>query len=148
MTAPALSTEQLAQLKVLMTYPAALKYHDTVVPEDERVDLAVAFAVHGDLRLVAADVLRVACLSASGEPDLTTAATKKIKVGPIEIEKAVKAGIQISQLNADAWCRRASELMAACALAGRSGLLRSPVAGMASGSNPQPVFVVQGRTKP
>lgn len=136
-----LTPEQLAELRVYAT-AAALKYHDQVVPEAERVDLAASFAVHSDLRLVAADVLRVACLHASSESTLDTAATKRIKVGPIEIEKAVKAGIPANQLNADAWCSRARELTGLVITGKRAGLIRSPLGGMASGNNPEPVFSV------
>ena len=140
MTAPALTDAQQAQLRVLAT-AAALTYHNTTVPEGERVDVAESYAVHGDLRLVAADVLEAACLHAQGHPTAAAqAATRKIKIGPIELERAASTTVSAEQVNAGAWCERASRLRKEAGR--RSGLVRSPLAGMRSGSSPEPVFTV------
>lgn len=145
MTAPALTDEQQAQLRVLAT-TAALAYHDASVPEGERVDVAASYALHGDLRLVAADVLEAACLHARQQPGSNAAgATRKIKVGPIEVEKVVSAATDPTSVLASAWCERATRLRKEAS--SRTGLIRSPVAGMVGGSNPDPVFRVTRQRK-
>lgn len=142
----ALTDEQLAQLRVHAT-AAALTYHDQVLPEGERVDLAASFAVHGDLRLVAADVLEAACLHVQGRPGPEqTGAVKKIKLGALEIERAAPTTAASDQNNATAWCERAARLRKQAE--SRAGLIRSPVATMHS-SNSEPVFcVTQDRAGP
>lgn len=140
MTAPALTDSERASLKVLVT-AAALAYHDTTVPEGERVDVIASYAVHGDLRLVAADVLETACLYAQGHPEtVQQAALKKIKIGPIELERAASSTVAADQVNASAWCERAARLRKEAG--SLTGLIRSPLAGMVSGSSPDPVFCV------
>ncbi|GAA5503013.1 hypothetical protein Dxin01_02762 [Deinococcus xinjiangensis] len=137
MTTPILTDSQLAQLKVLAT-AAALTYHDTTVPEGERVDVAASYAVHGDLRLVAADVLEVACLHAKREVADHPAPVKRMKDGGEEIEFFASASkVEVS---AGGWCDRASRLRKEAE--SKAGLIRSPVAGMRSGANPAPVFTV------
>lgn len=137
-----LTPEQLAELRVYAT-AAALKYHDQVVPEAERVDLAASFAVHGDLRLVAADVLEAACLHAKGVAGAATAErVKRFRVEG-EYEEEYFAGGSVEGANAESWCARASSLKDQVT-AGRQpgGLIRSPVAGMLSGGSRTPVFQV------
>lgn len=146
MTAPALADEQLAQLKVLMIYPAAFTYHEAVVPQEEQIDLAVAFLVHGDLRLVAADVLQVACQHASAQQADLGPSVKRFRIEG-DYEEEYFPGLSGGAVQAEAWCARAEALRSEVTLAGRSGLLRSPVAGMVSGANPVPVFTVARRSQ-
>lgn len=138
MTLPALTDAELAQVKVYAG-AAALRYHNSTLPEESRVDLSVSFAVHGDLRLVAADVLEAVCLHASGQPT-GSAAAKRIKVGKIEIEKAASTARSELQVNAEAWCARAVRLRQDAGR--RTGLIRSPLATMRAGGNPVPTFSI------
>lgn len=138
--APTLTAAQLAELKVHAT-AAALAYHDTTVPAADRVDLASSYLVHEDLRLVAADVLEAACLHAQAHPVVAEAsAIKKIKVGPIELEKAVARTVPPEQVNAGAWCERAARLRREAGR--RTGPLPSPLASMRAGGSNAPVFTI------
>lgn len=101
----ALSADDLKRLRVLVT-PAALAAHETLDPA-EQVDAELAFEVHGDVRLVAADILETVCLKARGVA-VTAPGKKRIKVGEIEIEKAGTG--TVSAANADAWCAAAARL--------------------------------------
>ena len=143
MTAPALTDAQLAQLRVLAT-AAALTYHDTTVPEGERVDVAESYAVHGDLRLVAADVLEAACLHAQAQAADGPAQIKRLKDGGEELE--FFATVSADQVQSGAWCERSARLRKEAGR--RSGLVRAPLAGMRSGSQAEPVFTVTRRTEP
>lgn len=140
MTAPALTDAQLAQLRVLAT-AAALTYHNSTVPEGERVNVAESYAVHGDLRLVAADVLEAACLHASKAASGSSGGVKRIKIdGELEVEKF--AATSADSVTAETWCARAARLRAEVKASGAGGgrLVASPLAGMRSGSRPVPVF--------
>lgn len=136
----ALTEEQLAALRVHAT-AAALAYHDRDVPEGERVDLAASFAVHGDLRLVAADVLEAACLHLQGVD--AAGATERVKRFRVEgqYEEEYFAGASTEGVSAAAWCARAERLRAEVKAEKRTGgLIRSPLAGMLSGGSGAPVF--------
>ena len=100
-----LSADQLKRLRVLVT-PAAWAAHEVLSAVD-RVDAEMAFEVHGDVRLVAADILETVCLKARGAA-LTAPGKKRLKVGKIEIEKAATGNA--SSANADAWCALAARL--------------------------------------
>ncbi len=142
---PTLTATQLAELKAHAT-AAALAYHDTTVPSADRVDLVSSYAVQRDMRLVAADVLEAACLHAQAHPPpVAASAIKKIKVGPIELEKAVAKTVRPEQVNADAWCARAARLRREAGR--RTGVLPSPLAGMRSGGSTAPVFTITRPTE-
>lgn len=97
-----------AQLKTLRTYvtPAAWAAHQAL-PADEQVSVDDAFDVHGDLRLVAADVLETVSLKAA-EKAVVAPGKKKIKVDVIEVEKAAVGTVSGPQ--AEAWYKLAERL--------------------------------------
>ncbi|GAA5514775.1 hypothetical protein Dcar01_03536 [Deinococcus carri] len=101
----ALTDAELKRLRVLVTPPAWAAHN--ALPEAEKVNVEDAFEVYGDLRLVAADVLEAACLKAS-----STAATapgkRRIKVGPIELERS--AAGTVDGIQATTWCALATRL--------------------------------------
>lgn len=101
----ALSADDLKRLRVLVT-PAAWAAHEAL-DSTERVDAELAFEVHGDVRLVAADILETVCLKARGAA-LTAPGKKRFKIEGIEIEKAATG--TVSAANADAWCALAGRL--------------------------------------
>ena len=101
----ALSDADLKRLKVLVS-PAAWAAHQAL-PEAERVSLEDALEVHGDLRLVAADVLETVCLKAQ-QVAVVAPGKKRVKVGKIEIEKAAVGTASAAQ--APAWCALAARL--------------------------------------
>jgi hypothetical protein len=101
----ALADADLKRLKVLVS-PAAWAAHQAL-SSAEQVSLEEAFEVHGDLRLVAADVLETVCLKAR-EKAVVAPGKKRIKVDVIEIEKAAVGTVSTPQ--ADAWCALATRL--------------------------------------
>ena len=101
----ALSADDLKRLRVLVT-PAAWAAHEAL-DSAEQVDAELAFEVHGDVWLVAADILETVCLKARGVA-LTAPGKKRFKIEGIEIEKAATG--TVSAANADAWCTLAGRL--------------------------------------
>ncbi|GGR68193.1 hypothetical protein GCM10008959_32860 [Deinococcus seoulensis] len=145
MTAPApatLTPEQLASVRTYAT-AAALNYHDTQVPEGDRVDLHAAWLVHQDLRLVAADVLEAACLRASqAAAGVSAGNVKRVKVDG-EVETEFFAATPVDDVTASSWCARAERLRKqASSGAGGSRIVPSPLAGMVVGGRLEPVFRV------
>jgi hypothetical protein len=135
-----LSSAQLAQVKVFTT-AAAWTAHEAL---PERVDLNVAYAVHGDLRLVATEVLDAVSAAAVAAAAERSGGVKRIKVeGEFELERFAATDGQAA--GATAWSARAARLRAEAARAGRGGPVRSPLAGMRTGSSPQPVFQITPR---
>lgn len=128
-----LTDEQRAELRVHAT-AAALSYHDQTVPATARVDPAASFFVQRDLRLVAADILETAALYAAQASE-GTSATKKIKVGKIEIEKA--AQVASGTVDAGVWTARAARLRQDVTQGQRRGL---PLAGIRIGLSGPPSF--------
>lgn len=97
---------ELRRLRVLVT-PAAWAAHQAL-PEAEQISLPDALEIHGDLRLVAADVLETVCLKAREQNVASTGGLKRLKIeGELEVEYAAGGGA-----SADAWCERAAALHA------------------------------------
>lgn len=144
MAPPALTEEQLALVKAYAT-AAALNYHDSQVPQADRVDLPLSFLVHGDLKLVAADVLEAACFQASKGAATGSGGIKRVKIeGEVEVEKF--AATSVDSVTATSWCDRAARLRKeATALPRGPRPVPSPLAAGRMGSNPNPVF---GITRP
>lgn len=101
----ALSADDTKRLKTYVT-PAAWAAHQAL-PAAEQVSLEDALEVHGDLKLVAADVLETVCLKAR-EKAVVAPGKKKIKVDVIEVEKAAVGTVSTPQ--ADTWCALAARL--------------------------------------
>lgn len=105
----ALTDAEQKRLRVLVT-PAAWAAHEAL-PEVERVSLEDAFEVHGDLSLVAADVLEAACLKARAGAAGVKGGVKRLRVeGEMEVEYTAGGGADGAC--ADAWCARAAALRA------------------------------------
>ncbi|WP_027459268.1 hypothetical protein [Deinococcus murrayi] len=135
-----LTAEQEAAVRVYAT-AAAWAYHKDTLPEEGQVDLAASFLVHGDLRLVAADVLDAAALHASKQAAEGGGGVKRVKIeGEVEVERFAKP--HTSSVDASAWSDRAVQLRQQVSRAGRSGPVPSPLAGIRTGGNTEPVFRV------
>lgn len=145
MTAPAdptpLTDAQLRQLKVLVG-PDAWAYHQTLT---EQVDPAAALEVHGNLKLVAADILELACTKASGSSvDEQAGQLKRMKIDG-EVEEEYFQASTSAAVNANAWCAKAARYRKEAALPGGVRVVPSPLAGMRTGGSGDPVFCI---TKP
>ncbi|MFC4636988.1 hypothetical protein [Deinococcus hohokamensis] len=147
MTAPALTEAQMAKVKTYAT-AAAFNYHNSEVPADDRVDLPTSFLVHGDLKLVAADVLDAACLQASKGAATGSGGVKRVKIeGELEVEKFARTSVD--SVTATAWRDQATRLRAEvkAASAGGGRMVASPVATMHSGNLGGPVFRISSRER-
>lgn len=100
-----LAAEDLAQIEVHMR-PDAWALWLSV--ENHEAVLRAAHTVHRDVRLVAAYALEVLCTKLRTESTGQPSQTRRIKVGPIEIEKAVSAKEPVGQ--AEDFCARAQVL--------------------------------------
>lgn len=142
MAPPELSELEQAQLEVLVK-PAAWTYH-AALPEAQQVNIPRAFQVYADLRLVAADVLETACLEASKQAAGSSGGVKRIKIdGELEVEKF--AATSSASVDADTWCTQAARLRAEVSQGKRGGLIRSPLAGIRTGSSGGPAFTISRR---
>lgn len=93
-----------------LVQPDAYSAWEVLMPDPAgTASLDVALAEYGDVRLVAAYVLERVCQDARLKATEVTAQVKRIKVGPIELEKVVKEGNDLS-VKADQWCARAAAL--------------------------------------
>ncbi len=103
-----LDTDQLKRLRVLVT-PAAWTAHEAL-SAGERVDPEEAMAVYGDLRLVAAGILRAVALSAQqASAQASEAKVKRFRVeGEYEEEYFGSTDAQSAQ--AAAWLQLAQQL--------------------------------------
>ena len=100
---------QLERVKLLVRPDGWLAFEAAQPDETERGKLLDAlFAEYSDARLVAAYALELACAYLREQAVGANHAAKKIKVGPIEIERAVSATPQATQ--ADTLCNRAAGL--------------------------------------
>lgn len=144
MAPPELTDLEQAQLEVWVK-PAAWAYHG-LLPAEQQVNIPRAFQVYADLRLVAADVLETACLEASKQAAGSSGGVKRIKIdGELEVEKF--AATSSASVNADAWCDQAARLRAEVSQSNRGGLIRSPVAGIRTGSSGGLAFTITRRGK-
>lgn len=91
--------------------PAAWTYHEETLDDELKVNLDLAFARLGDLRLVAAYLLDVVCGDARRRAAELAAQIKRVKVGSIELEKTTSA-VNGLTAQADAWCAQATSLRA------------------------------------
>ncbi|AIZ44865.1 hypothetical protein QR90_06735 [Deinococcus radiopugnans] len=98
-----MDAEQLEELEVLVG-PAAWAYHTALVAEGKGVVVDRAYRVLQSVRLVAADILMAA---AAAQRTSAGAATRRIKVGKIELEKAAPTSSEAS-----VWEARGASLQA------------------------------------
>lgn len=115
-----MNAADLARVRFLVRADAWAAW-ETLNPPADALDLA--YAEYGDLRLVAAYVLETVCSDARTKAADLTAQTKRIKVGPIELEKAVGNSTKLAA-QADDWCARAAALRAETASATRQTSVR------------------------
>ncbi|MDV6376242.1 hypothetical protein [Deinococcus arenicola] len=145
MAPPPLTELEQARLEVLVK-PAAWTYHLALATE-QQVNIPRAYAVHADLRLVAADILETACLLASKQAAGSSGGVKRIKIdGELEVEKF--AATDASSVDASTWCDQAGRLRQEVAQGNRGGLVRSPLAGIRVGSSGEPTFTITRRGEP
>lgn len=78
------------------------------VEADQKAMLNLALTVEGSAQGVAAYLLETVCTQARTQAAAAPAATKRIKVGKIELERA--AGDSAAAVQGDDWCARASRL--------------------------------------
>lgn len=141
---PPLTPEQLSAVRTYAT-AAALNYHNTQVPADDRVDLYAAWVVHQDLRLVAADVLEAASLTAAQNAAVSSSgAVKRVEVDFGETKTEFFADTAVDDVTATSWLARAERLRkaAAAVAGGGSRIVPSPLAGIVAGGSLEPVFQV------
>lgn len=133
---PPLTAEQLRHLQVLVG-PDAWTYHGTLA---EQVDPAAALEVHGTLKLVAADVLDLACTNASGRSvDEQAGQLRRMRIDG-EVEEEYFQASTSAAVNANAWCTKAARYRKEAAAPPGARLVASPVAGMRAGPTGDPVF--------
>lgn len=115
-----LSADQLAELRELVT-PAGQKAFDAL-PDDLKPNLEVRYRmVGGDLRLVAAAMLRVLCQQQQVKAaEVSTGNLKRFKVDG-EYEEEYFAPTSAERVTADNWCTLASALEAQAAGSGVPG---------------------------
>ncbi|WP_394649574.1 hypothetical protein [uncultured Deinococcus sp.] len=106
MTQPAGLSEDLQDELEVLVGPDAWAYHEALPAG--KVDVVRAYRVRQSISLVAVDVLEAAAAAARKAASGGAAVSKKIKLGPIEIERVVTASSLIS--DASTWEGRASTL--------------------------------------
>lgn len=116
-----LTAEDLARIELHMRPDAWGLWQEV---ENHGVVLEVAHAEYRDARLVAAYALEVLCTKLRTQPTGQTSQIRRIKVGPIEIEKATSASESVSP---------------AADLCARAAILRSE-AGAPRAANPPAEF--------
>lgn len=94
-----MTPEQEAQLQALILYPEALTYAN-------QLDVDALLTLHGDVRLVAAEVLAFACTAKRGTVGQSGAVD--IKLGSLSLKRSASQGTD--SVDADAWCARAALL--------------------------------------
>lgn len=94
-----MTPEQETQLKALVLYPEALAYAS-------QLDVDALLTLHGDVRLVAAEVLAYACTAKRGAAGESGAVD--IKLGSLSLKTS--GSTTADSTAADAWCARAALL--------------------------------------
>lgn len=102
MTAPDLQFD-VGELRLLVG-PAAWRAHNAL-PEEERVDIELAYRVYGSLTLVAADILEVVCHAAKRGATSGGQQVKRLKDGTDELEFFQAASAEA--VDASTWCDKA-----------------------------------------